>query len=142
MNVSHHVIIGGGLAAARAAEGMRAAGFSGAVTIVAGEPDYPYIRPPLSKEYLSGSAERASIFVHDDDWYAEHDVRVLRGQAVAAIALDDHRLLVGEPLEDDVRVGRGGRAGGGAGERQGGEHQGCRSDEGEPALPPAVPSVG
>ncbi|KQW06339.1 pyridine nucleotide-disulfide oxidoreductase [Leifsonia sp. Root4] len=113
MNVSHHVIIGGGLAAARAAEGMRAAGFGGAVTIVAGEPEYPYIRPPLSKEYLSGSAERGSIFVHDDDWYAEHDVRVLRGQAVAAIDLDDHRLLLdgGDELRyDKLLIATGARS--------------------------------
>ncbi|RZU66160.1 NAD/ferredoxin-dependent reductase-like protein [Microterricola gilva] len=85
----HHVIIGGGLAAARAAEGMRAAGFTGQLSIVAGEDEYPYIRPPLSKEYLSGSAERASIFVHDAAWYAEHDVRVLRGRTAVAVTLAD-----------------------------------------------------
>lgn len=100
---AHHVIIGGGLAAARAAEGMREAGFTGSVSIVAGEAEYPYIRPPLSKEYLAGSAERASIFVHDDEWYAEHAIRVLRGRLVVAIAPGEHRLSLdgGEVLHYD-----------------------------------------
>lgn len=109
----HHVIIGGGLAAARAAEGMRAAGFAGAVSIVAGEAEYPYIRPPLSKEYLSGTAERASIFVHDEAWYAEHDVRVLRGRRAEAIALADRSVSLegGDVLHyDKLLVATGARS--------------------------------
>lgn len=109
----HHVIIGGGLAAARAAEGMRAAGFAGAVSIVAGEAEYPYIRPPLSKEYLAGSAERASIVVHDEGWYAERDVRVLRGRRAVAIALDDQTVSLdgGDVLHyDKLLIASGARS--------------------------------
>lgn len=90
----HFVIIGGGLAAASAAEGIREAGFGGRVSIVAGEDEYPYIRPPLSKEYLNGSAERSSIYVHDETWYAEHDVRVLRGQSAAGLSIQAHSLTL------------------------------------------------
>ncbi|WP_233279190.1 NAD(P)/FAD-dependent oxidoreductase [Microterricola pindariensis] len=90
----HFVIIGGGLAAASAAEGMRDAGFTGRVSIIAGEAEYPYIRPPLSKEYLIGSAQRSSIFVHDDGWYEEHDIRVLRGQAATGLSIEAHSLTL------------------------------------------------
>lgn len=109
----HHVIIGGGLAAARAAEGMRSAGFAGQVSIVAGEDEYPYIRPPLSKEYLTGSAERGSIFVHDAAWYAEHDVTVLRGRTAVAITLAEQSVSLdgGEALHyDKLLIASGARS--------------------------------
>ncbi|AMB59282.1 NAD(P)/FAD-dependent oxidoreductase [Microterricola viridarii] len=92
----HLVIVGGGLAAASAAAGIRDAGFGGRVSIVAGEAEYPYIRPPLSKEYLTGSAERSSIFVHDDGWYAEQDIRVLRGQRASALSTESHSLTLAD----------------------------------------------
>jgi 3-phenylpropionate/trans-cinnamate dioxygenase ferredoxin reductase subunit len=49
------VIVGAGLAALRGAEAMRAAGFSGPLTIVGDEPYRPYDRPPLSKHVLAGA---------------------------------------------------------------------------------------
>jgi 3-phenylpropionate/trans-cinnamate dioxygenase ferredoxin reductase subunit len=48
-SVERIVIVGAGLAGARAAEGLRTAGFDGAVTLVGEEADPPYLRPPLSK---------------------------------------------------------------------------------------------
>ena len=78
------VIVGGGLAGARAAEGARHAGYDGQIRIVAGEDAMPYIRPPLSKEFLLGNDDRASIDVHPDAWYAEQRVEVLRGDAPVA----------------------------------------------------------
>lgn len=83
----HYVIVGGGLAGASAAHGLRDAGFTGRITIIAGENEIPYIRPPLSKEYLSGAAERDSIFVHDREWYAERDIRVLTGLPVVGVSI-------------------------------------------------------
>ena len=55
------VIVGGGLAGAKAAEALRAEGFEGRVVLVAGEEELPYERPPLSKEYLLGKADRLLI---------------------------------------------------------------------------------
>jgi 3-phenylpropionate/trans-cinnamate dioxygenase ferredoxin reductase subunit len=80
------LIIGGGLAAASAAESLRDTGFDGEVRLVAAEAHPPYIRPPLSKEYLSGSAERDSVFVHERNWYDEHAVTLSEG--TRAVALD------------------------------------------------------
>ncbi|GAB2326843.1 NAD(P)/FAD-dependent oxidoreductase [Streptomyces variabilis] len=79
------VIVGGGLAGAKAAETLRAEGFSGRVILICDERDHPYERPPLSKGYLLGSAERDSVFVHEPAWYARHDVELHLGATVAAI---------------------------------------------------------
>lgn len=88
------VIVGGGLAGARAAEGIRAEGFSGRVVLVAAEDDFPYIRPPLSKEYLGGKAERDSIFVHPEEWYSEQNIDVLRGRTASALSTDANELTL------------------------------------------------
>jgi len=53
-----HVIVGARLAGARAAATLREEGFDGPVVLVGEEPHRPYQRPPLSKEYLRGEAER------------------------------------------------------------------------------------
>jgi len=86
------VIVGGGLAGARAAEGARAAGYREPVRIVAGEDHLPYIRPPLSKEFLNGSAGLETVDVHPADWYAEHEVEVLRGIRATSLDLPAHRV--------------------------------------------------
>jgi 3-phenylpropionate/trans-cinnamate dioxygenase ferredoxin reductase subunit len=71
------VIVGGGLAAAKAAEALREHGHDGPLVIIGDESEKPYIRPPLSKGYLLGKEERDSIFVHPDDWYREHNVELM-----------------------------------------------------------------
>lgn len=86
------VIVGGGLAGARAAEGARAAGYGGPVHIIAGEAAMPYNRPPLSKEFLIGRGTRDAIDVHPFDWYDEHRVQVLRGTRATALDLSGHRV--------------------------------------------------
>lgn len=92
------VIVGGGLAAGKAAEALREHGHDGPLIIIGDEREKPYLRPPLSKGYLLGKEERDSIFVHPDDWYREHDVDLLldtRARAVdqgaRQVELDDGR---------------------------------------------------
>jgi 3-phenylpropionate/trans-cinnamate dioxygenase ferredoxin reductase subunit len=79
------VIVGGGLAGARAAQALREEGFDGRVVLFGAEPDVPYERPPLSKGYLLGKDERESVFVHPEPWYGEHEVDLRRGVTVTAI---------------------------------------------------------
>lgn len=79
------VIVGGGLAGAKAAETLRAEGFGGEVVLFAGEPELPYERPPLSKEILLGKAGREKAYVHPREWYAEHQVDLRTGVTVAMI---------------------------------------------------------
>jgi 3-phenylpropionate/trans-cinnamate dioxygenase ferredoxin reductase subunit len=87
-----HVIVGAGLTGAKAAETLRAEGFAGRVVLVGAEPDLPYERPPLSKGYLLGQDDRASVFVHDEKWYAEQEIEVLTGRRVTALDRAAHEI--------------------------------------------------
>ncbi len=97
------VIVGAGLAGAKTAEALRDGGFGGRVTIVGDEAHRPYERPPLSKGYLLGTAERESVFVHASDWYATHDVDLRLGSPVVAIDRDARGVVLG----DGTAVGYG-----------------------------------
>ncbi|QLJ00553.1 FAD-dependent oxidoreductase [Streptomyces sp. NEAU-sy36] len=79
------VIVGGGLAGAKAAETLRAEGFTGRVILICDERDHPYERPPLSKGFLLGKEERDSVFVHEPAWYARNDIELHLGQSVDRI---------------------------------------------------------
>jgi 3-phenylpropionate/trans-cinnamate dioxygenase ferredoxin reductase subunit len=63
------VIVGGGLSSARAIKSYREAGGSGSIALVSADVDPPYHRPPLSKRYLRGEAERDSVFVEPPEFY-------------------------------------------------------------------------
>jgi 3-phenylpropionate/trans-cinnamate dioxygenase ferredoxin reductase component len=80
-----HVIIGGGLAGAKAAAALRAEGFGGRVVLVAAEPRLPYERPPLSKSYLAGESPFADAQVHDEAYYGAHSIELLTGTEATAI---------------------------------------------------------
>ncbi|MCS0638211.1 FAD-dependent oxidoreductase [Streptomyces sp. LP05-1] len=90
------VIVGGGLAGARAAETLRAEGFSGRVILIGDERDHPYERPPLSKGYLTGKAERESVFVHEPAWYARSDIELHLGQPVTAVDRSRKTVTLGD----------------------------------------------
>jgi NADPH-dependent 2,4-dienoyl-CoA reductase/sulfur reductase-like enzyme len=79
------VIVGGGMAGAIAAQTLREEGFDGNITLLGQEPSVPYERPPLSKDYLQGRADRDSIFVQPEPWYAEHAVELSLGSAVTSL---------------------------------------------------------
>lgn len=74
---STFVIVGAGMAGGKAAETLREEGFDGRIVVVGSEPERPYERPPLSKDYLRGEAERSSVYLQEDpSWYDEHDVQL------------------------------------------------------------------
>ena len=79
------IIVGGGMAGAIAAQTLREEGFEGKITLLGQEPNAPYERPPLSKDYLQGKADRDSIFVHPEQWYAEHAVELSLDSAGASL---------------------------------------------------------
>ncbi|MGH8960434.1 MAG: NAD(P)/FAD-dependent oxidoreductase [Jatrophihabitantaceae bacterium] len=83
---SNIVIVGGGLAGAKAAEALRGAGYNGGLTLVGDERHLPYERPPLSKSYLAGSSPFEDAITLSQDWYDEHDVDLRLG--VHASSLD------------------------------------------------------
>jgi 3-phenylpropionate/trans-cinnamate dioxygenase ferredoxin reductase subunit len=94
------VIVGGGLAGAKAAETLRVEGYDGPLVLVAAEPENPYERPPLSKGYLLGKDEREKARVHDDGWYAAHDVDLRTGVQATGLDVAGHRVTLdtGEEL--------------------------------------------
>ncbi|MFY1676781.1 MULTISPECIES: NAD(P)/FAD-dependent oxidoreductase [unclassified Streptomyces] len=95
------VIVGGGLAGAKAAETLRDEGFTGRVILVCDERDNPYERPPLSKGFLLGKEGRDAVFVHEPAWYAEHDIELHLGQTVVGIDRDARTIHYGD---DGTRI--------------------------------------
>src|SRR5581483_5535540 len=98
--MSTFVIVGGGLAGAKAAQTLREEGFDGRVVLVGDEPVRPYERPPLSKDYLRGESGRDVIWVHDEGFYAEHDIELRTRERAVALALDVSEV----ELEDGERI--------------------------------------
>lgn len=90
------VIVGGGLAGAKAAEALRDQGFDGDIVLVTEEEERPYERPPLSKDYLQGKAERDSAFVHDANWYTENNVDLRLGVSATAIDRSAHQVRLSD----------------------------------------------
>lgn len=95
------VIVGAGLAGAKAAETLRAEGFQGRVVLLGEEGHRPYDRPPLSKGYLLGTTDPEKVYVHPPAFYAEHDIELRTGHRV--VALD--RAAAEVSLHDGERLG-------------------------------------
>jgi 3-phenylpropionate/trans-cinnamate dioxygenase ferredoxin reductase component len=93
------LIVGASLAGAKAAEELRAQGFDGRVTLIGAESERPYERPPLTKEYLRGEAERAQAYVHPADFYAQQEIELETGAQVAAIEPGTSRVRLGDGRE-------------------------------------------
>jgi 3-phenylpropionate/trans-cinnamate dioxygenase ferredoxin reductase component len=96
-----HVIVGASLAGAKAAETLREEGFDGRLVLVGTEDERPYERPPLSKDYLRGEAGRDKVYVHDEGFYAEHDIELLRGRTAVSLNTSSSELT----LDDGERLG-------------------------------------
>ncbi len=79
------LLIGGGMASAHCAAELRKRDADGSVLLVGREPEPPYERPPLSKEYLRGEAERADAHVNPPSWYEENGVELLSGRNVMSL---------------------------------------------------------
>ena len=73
------------MASAHCAAELRKRGADGSVLLVGREPEPPYERPPLSKEYLRGEAERADAYVNPLSWYEENGVELLTGRNVMSL---------------------------------------------------------
>jgi 3-phenylpropionate/trans-cinnamate dioxygenase ferredoxin reductase component len=94
------VIVGASLAGAKAAETLRTEGFHGRVVLIGEETDRPYERPMLSKEYLRGDKPAAKLYVHDEGFYADHDIELLTGTRVASLDPGAHEVT----LKDGSRM--------------------------------------
>jgi NADPH-dependent 2,4-dienoyl-CoA reductase/sulfur reductase-like enzyme/nitrite reductase/ring-hydroxylating ferredoxin subunit len=91
------VIVGAGAAGNSAAETLRRDGYQGPITLFDPDPDAPYDRPNLSKDYLAGSAQEDWIPLHPPEFYTERNIRIVR----------DHRVTALEPGRHQVRLDDG-----------------------------------
>jgi 3-phenylpropionate/trans-cinnamate dioxygenase ferredoxin reductase component len=94
------IIVGAGLAGAKAAETLRAEGFDGRLLLFGEEPVRPYERPPMSKTYLRGESSFDDAAVHDDDFYTSHAIELHPSTLVASLDLEGSQvqLAAGAPL--------------------------------------------
>jgi 3-phenylpropionate/trans-cinnamate dioxygenase ferredoxin reductase subunit len=97
------VIIGGSLAGAGAAATLRAEGFDGRLVVVADEPVLPYERPLLSKEYLRSEAGLDKVFIHDADFYDDHQIELRLSTTAVGVDASDRTIELdsGERLDYD-----------------------------------------
>jgi 3-phenylpropionate/trans-cinnamate dioxygenase ferredoxin reductase subunit len=97
------VIVGAGHAGAQAAIALRQRKFAGSIALIGDEPDPPYERPPLSKEYLAGEKSFERILIRPAAFWAERDVALLLGVPVIAVEPEAHVVA----LKDGRRIGYG-----------------------------------
>ncbi len=79
------VIVGAGHAGAQAAVALRQGGHAGGIVVIGDEPDLPYERPPLSKDYLSGDKSYERLLIRPPGFWAERQVEMRLGRRVVAV---------------------------------------------------------
>jgi 3-phenylpropionate/trans-cinnamate dioxygenase ferredoxin reductase subunit len=93
------VVVGASLAGATAAATLREHGFDGDITLIGAEPQPPYERPPLSKQYLRGETPFEKALVRPLTFYDEHRIETLLGVRATRV----------EPAERTVHLETGRR---------------------------------
>ena len=99
-----HLLIGGGLAAASCATELREQGADGSILVIGREPDAPYDRPPLSKDYLRGEASRADALVHPGGWWEAQSIELRTRTSV--MKLDAGERLATLSDKEEVHFGQ------------------------------------
>ena len=87
------LIVGAGHAGAQAAIALRAAQYPGRITLLGDEPDLPYERPPLSKEYLSGDKSFERILIRPPAFWLERNIDLALGCRVKTVDAQAHTVL-------------------------------------------------
>lgn len=90
------LIVGGGHAGVQTAIALRREGFGGSILIVGSEPDLPYERPPLSKDYLTGEKAFAQMHIRPRAFFEERRIAFVLGTTVERVDADLHRALLSD----------------------------------------------
>jgi len=98
------LIVGAGHGGAQAAIALRQAKFEGSIALLGDEPDLPYERPPLSKEYLAGDKPFERILIRPEAFWAERDVTLLLSRHVVSVDADAHSVTT---VGDGETIGYG-----------------------------------
>ncbi|MGQ0464742.1 MAG: NAD(P)/FAD-dependent oxidoreductase [Sporichthyaceae bacterium] len=111
MSTQRFVIVGGGQAAAAAAAELRDREFDGEIVILSEEHEYPYERPPLSKDYLL-TGDTTDLYFKPAEWYGEAKVEVVFGAKVTGVDPKAKVLTLADGSEqryDKLLIATGGR---------------------------------
>ncbi|MCW3007861.1 MAG: FAD-dependent pyridine nucleotide-disulfide oxidoreductase [Solirubrobacterales bacterium] len=106
-------IIGASLAGANAAVTLRDEGFDGEILLVGEEPELPYERPPMSKQYLSGEQPFESTLIHPAELYRERDIELRLGTSVTAVDARERAVVLADGSRlraDAILVATGARS--------------------------------
>lgn len=87
------LIVGSGHGGAQAAILLRQLGFSGSVGVIGAEPDLPYERPPLSKDYLAGEKPLERLLIRPETFWAERDIEIRRETRIVSLDPADPSVL-------------------------------------------------
>lgn len=79
------LIVGGGHGGAQAAIALRQAKFEGSIGVLNAENEYPYERPPLSKDYFAGDKSFERIMIRPAAFWAERNINMLLGERVETV---------------------------------------------------------
>lgn len=90
------VVIGAGLAGAKAVQALRDKGFDGTLVLIGDEEHLPYERPPLSKEFLAGKKTLNDFTVEPSDWYREHNIDLRLGVRASAVDPAAHTVALAD----------------------------------------------
>jgi 3-phenylpropionate/trans-cinnamate dioxygenase ferredoxin reductase component len=101
MTDSTFIIVGASLAGAKAAQELRERGFDGRVVLIGSEPERPYERPPLTKDYVRGESEREKAYVHQQDFYAQQQIELVSGVSATSIDTGHSKLTLEDGSELD-----------------------------------------
>lgn len=90
------VIVGAGHGGAQAAIALRQNKFEGSIAVIGDEPELPYERPPLSKEYFSGEKAFERILIRPAPFWEERGVEMLLGRRVTAVDVAAHSVTTAD----------------------------------------------
>ena len=98
-----YVIVGASAAGGTAAETLRRSGFTGRIVLLGAEPDRPYERPPLSKQYLQGAYPEEKVYFRPEAYYADQAIELRLGVRATALDPAEHQVALdtGESLHYD-----------------------------------------
>lgn len=88
------LIVGGGHAGAQVAINLRQQGFGGSLAIVSSEPELPYERPPLTKEYLSREKPFERLLIRPAEFWEERDISMLTDRCVLTVDAEAHHVAL------------------------------------------------
>src|SRR3954466_13431262 len=93
------LIVGAGHGGAQAAIALRQGKFEGTIAVIGDEPELPYERPPLSKEYLAGDKSFDRILIRQPAFWEERQVTMLPGRRVVAVDPAAHHVTTADGAE-------------------------------------------